>query len=303
MFELRQSLFLFITATIWGSGFIGQSIGMDHVEPFTFTFFRTLIGGIVLLPVIAFMRKIRQRGGRRLPHTDKKALLLGSLACGACLIAAESFQQFGLKFGTDAGKAGFITSMYIIFVPLLTLFTGRRIRPLIWLAVALSVAGLYLLCIKGELSFERGDLMVFICAIVFAVHILVIAYFVDKVDGILLSCGQFFAASFIGLILMLVHDTVTWEGLRGAAPALLYVGIMSNGVAYTLQIVGQRGMNPAVATIILSLESVMATIFGILILNESLTLRELMGCVLMFIAVLMAQWPQKKTEYRDLPVS
>ena len=300
MFELRQSLLLFITATIWGSGFIGQSIGMDHVDPFTFTFFRTLIGGIVLIPVIYTLDKFKQRGGRKIAKTNRKSLLIASFACGTCLIVAESLQQFGLKFGTDAGKAGFITSMYIIFVPLLSVFLGKKVRFIILIALILSLIGLYLLCIKGELHFEIGDLTVLACSFVFAIHILVIAYFVNEVDGVKLSCGQFFAASFLGLILMLIFDDLTLEGLIGAAPALLYVGILSNGVAYTLQIVGQRGMNPTVATIILSLESVIAVVFGVLILDESLNTREIIGCALMFIAVIIAQLPPLKRKKEPL---
>lgn len=294
MFELRQSLLLFITASIWGSGFIGQSIGMDHVDPFTFTFFRTLIGGLVLLPVIYLMGKRQKAVTGTAPKTDRRALLMGSVCCGACLIAAESFQQFGLKFNTDAGKAGFITSMYIIFVPLISVMLGKKLRRAVIVALVLSVTGLYLLCIKDELKFELGDTMVLICALIFAVHILVIARFVDKVDGVQLSCGQFFVASAIGLVLMLLHDDLSLEGLKGAAPAILYVGIMSNGVAYTLQIVGQRGMNPTVATIILSLESVMAVIFGSLCLDEVMSLRELIGCAIMLCAVIIAQLPEAR---------
>ena len=297
MFQLRQSLFLFITASIWGSGFVAQSIGMDHVEPFTFTFFRTAIGGIVLIPVIFFLNKIKRRGGRIIRNGSRKDLILGSLACGTCLVAGESFQQFGLV-STDAGKAGFITSMYIIFVPLLSLLLLKKIGKAVWLGVVLSVIGLYFLCIKPNTGFniEKGDFLIFICAIAFAVHIMVIAHFVNKVDGVELSCGQFFAGSAIACILMLLHDTITYEGLKGALPAILWVGIMSNGVAYTLQVVGQRGMNPTVATLILSLESVMAVIFGNIFLHEVLSTRELIGCILMLIAVIIAQIPPKKAK-------
>lgn len=296
MFQLRQSILLFITAAIWGAGFIGQSIGMDHVSPFTFTFFRTLIGALCLLPLIAFMKhrqvKAIEKGGAWAPQktAGRSVLIKGSICCGVCLIAAESFQQFGLVY-TQASKAGFITSMYIIFVPLISLFLGKRPNLFVIIGVVLSVIGLYLLCVKqGTLTFEIGDLLILICAVIFAVHILVIAVFVEKVDGVMLSCGQFFVASFLGLIMMLIFEShLTMEALKAALPAILWCGIMSNGVAYTLQIVGQRGMNPTIATIILSLESVMAAVFGALILNESLSSREYTGCLIMLCAVIIAQ--------------
>ncbi len=294
MFRLRQSLLLFLTASIWGSGFVAQSVGMDLVSPVTFTFFRTLIGGIFLLPIIALLRGRRQRNGTAFKLRE---FLLGSLACGTCLIAAESLQQFGLVY-TDVGKAGFITSMYIIFVPVISLLLGQKLRPLIILAVILATAGLYLLCVRGQLSIAFSDLLILGCAVVFAVHILVIARFVEKVDGVLLSCGQFFVASLIGLILMLLSGLPDPGDLKAAAPAILWACIMSNGVAYTLQIVGQRGMNPTVATLILSLESVMAVIFGALLLDERLSAMEGLGCALMFAAVVLAQLPERRTAGR-----
>lgn len=291
MFELRQSLLLFITATIWGSGFIGQSIGMDHVSPFAFTFFRTLIGSLVLLPVIWGLKKQAAAKGKSLRRADRRTFFLGSFCCGACLIAAESFQQFGLVW-TEASKAGFITSMYIIFVPLISWFMGKRPNLLILIGVLLSAVGLYLLCIDPNKSFQlqTGDALILICAVVFAFHILVIAYYVERIDGVELSCGQFLVASFLGLVLMLIFDhNLTWENFKAALPAMLWCGIMSNGVAYTLQIVGQRGINPTIATIILSMESVMAVFFGWLILDESLSVRQYIGCAVMFAAVIIAQ--------------
>lgn len=308
MFELRQSLLLFLTATIWGSGFVAQSVGMDHITPFTYTFFRTFIGALVLLPVIYWLRrrelKLRRNadeaaqaagtGTAPAPDTatpqQRKDLLIGSLCCGLCLVGGESFQQFGL-ITTDASKAGFITSMYIIFVPLVGLFLGKKLNKSIVIGVLLSVIGMYLLCIKDSLTIEQGDLLIFICAIVFSFHILTIDHFVRKCDGVLLSCGQFFAASLIAFILMMVfdYDVFSWDDVFAAGVALLWSGVMSNGVAYTLQVVGQRGMHPTIATLILSLESVMAVVFGTLLLGERLTLREGIGCILILLAVIIAQ--------------
>lgn len=291
MFQLRQSFLLFLTATIWGSGFVAQSIGMDHVTPFTYTFFRTFIGAIVLLPVIYFLQKRQgQKTKAQESSFKRKDLLIGSICCGICLVGGESFQQFGLVT-TDAGKAGFITSLYIVFVPIFGLFLGKKLNRFIVFGVLLSLFGFYLLCIKQSFTIEQGDLLILICAIVFCFHILTIDHFVAKCDGVLLSCGQFFAASLIALILMLVfdYDVFSWSDVRAAALALLWSGVMSNGVAYTLQVVGQRGMNPTIATLILSLESVMAVVFGSVLLNESLSLREGIGCILILAAVIIAQ--------------
>ena len=291
MFQLRQSFLLFLTATIWGSGFVAQSIGMDHVTPFTYTFFRTFIGAIVLLPVIYFLKQRQsKKASTQTQSYTRRDLLIGSLCCGLCLVGGESFQQFGLVT-TDAGKAGFITSLYIVFVPIFGLFLGKKLNRFIVLGVLLSLFGFYLLCIKQSFTIEHGDFLILICAVVFCFHILTIDHFVAKCDGVLLSCGQFFAASAIALVLMLVfdYDVFSWADVRAAALALLWSGVMSNGVAYTLQVVGQRGMNPTIATLILSLESVMAVVFGTLLLHESLTLREGIGCILILIAVIIAQ--------------
>lgn len=290
MFQIRQYLFLLITAIIWGSAFVGQKLGINHVSPYTFTFFRTLIGALFLLPVIYILGNISKSRGSLLRSTNRKSMLIGSVLCGICLLAAESFQQFGMVH-TDVNKASFITSMYILFVPLLGVFLGHRLSLKISVAIAISVAGLYLLCMKGSFSLLQGDFLIVVCAIVFALHILVISYFVNRVDGVVLSCGQFFVASFFGMIMMFIYDTPTYEDLLAAAPAILYVGILSNGVAYTLQVVGQRGINPTIATLIMSLESVFGSLFGVFYLNEVMTFREVLGCILMFIAVVIAQMP------------
>lgn len=296
MFQLRQSLLLFITATIWGSAFIAQSIGMDHVSPYTFTFFRTFIGALILIPVIIyFFCIIGHKKDKLFAYLKNKNFYLGSLCCGLCLLCGESFQQFGLVT-TDAGKAGFITSMYIIFVPILGLLFGKKINCFIFIGIILSVLGLYFLCIKENLNIELGDLYIFICAIAFSVHILVIAHFVEKVDGLLLSCGQFFVASFFACILMFMYGNPNLEGIKLAMPAFLYAGIMSNGIAYTLQIIGQRGLNPTIATLIMSLESVMAAIFGTIFLDEIMSAKEYLGCFLMLMAVIIAQMPSKKAK-------
>ncbi|MGN1281768.1 MAG: DMT family transporter [Succinivibrio sp.] len=287
MFELRQYLLLFLTATIWGSGFIGQKLGIAFISPFAFTFFRTFIGGVCLIPIIILMRRINVRLGKEC-RTDRKMLFLGSLSCGFFLIMSESFQQFGLLY-TDVNKASFITSLYMVFVPLFGVFAGHKITFKLSFAVALSTFGLYLFCMKGSFSLKLGDLLILMCAIGFAFHILVISYFINHVDGVMLSCGQFFCASLMGFFMMIFDGVPPADNLYLALPAILYVGIMSNGVAYTLQIVGQRGINPAIASLIMSLESVMGAVFGVLFLNEIMTLREITGAALMFTAVILTQ--------------
>ena len=309
MFQLRQSLLLLLTATIWGAGFVAQSIGMKYVTPYTYTFFRTLIGALFLLPVIYVLRHHEKCHGLA-PHHQTQSLspnaaqekaqqrsdlLIGSLCCGACLVGGESFQQFGLQT-TDAGKAGFITSIYIVFVPLVGLFLGKKINLSIAFGILIALVGLYLLCIKsGSLSMEHGDFLILMGAVLFTFHILVIDHFADRCNGVQLACGQFIAASSIAFVLMYSFDAAvfSWHQVYLAGLALLWSGIMSNGIAYTLQIVGQRGMSPTIATLILSLQSVMSAIFGAIILGERLSPRELTGCILLFIAVILAQMHPK----------
>lgn len=301
-FELRQSGLLLLTALIWGCSFVAQSVGMETVGPFTFTSSRMALGVLSLLPLVLFMRRRLaafkpNEAARRRSSEYKKNLLLGGFLCGLFLFGGESLQQFGFVHQTEVGKAGFITALYIVFVPLIGLLLGRKSRPLLWISVAVAVAGLWYLCIPPEgFTVAQGDLYVFLCAIVFALHILVISRFVTKVDGIELSLMQFFFGSLIASTMMGIFETPTFAGWRAALPSILWAGIMSNGIAYTLQIVGQRGMNETAASLILSLESVVSVLAGWALLGEVLSMREGFGCVLMAAAVVMAQLPEwKKT--------
>ncbi|WP_281071845.1 DMT family transporter [Succinivibrio dextrinosolvens] len=298
MFELRQYFLLFITATIWGSGFVAQKLGMSYISPFAFTFFRTLLGALFLIPVILFIKAHNKKHQIKTRTLNKRYLIVGSICCGFFLILSESLQQFGLVTA-DVNKASFITSLYMIFVPILGVFLGHRLSLKIIAAVIISCIGLYFFCIKHDVSFEQGDLLVLLCAIGFACHILVIAYFINHVDGVILSCGQFFCASFLGLIMMCLTGFPSAPALIKCIPALLYAGIMSNGIAYTLQIVAQRGINPTIASLILSLESVMGAVFGILFLSESMSERELFGAALMFSAVILTQIKLRRTKQSE----
>lgn len=291
---LKNSLLLLLTATIWGVAFVAQSVGMDYVGGFTFNMVRALIGSAVLLPVIWFMgRNSSKKAEEAQGSSSRKDLLWGGLACGILMCLASNFQQFGIKY-TTVGKAGFITACYIVLVPILGLFLKKKCSPFIWLAVAMSVAGLYLLCITDGFSIGKGDILVLICAVLFSFHILVIDYYSPKVDGVKLSCIQFLVCGILSGIPALIFEKPEMCAVLTAWQPILYAGVMSCGVAYTLQIIGQKNMNPTVASLILSLESCISVLAGWVILGQQLSAREITGCVIMFAAIILAQLPQKE---------
>lgn len=291
---LKNSLLLLLTATIWGVAFVAQSVGMDYVGGFTFNMARSLIGSAVLLPVIWFMgRNSSKKAEEAQGSGSRKDLLWGGLACGILMCLASNFQQFGIKY-TTVGKAGFITACYIVLVPILGLFLKKKCSPFIWLAVAMSVAGLYLLCITDGFSIGKGDILVLICAVLFSFHILVIDYYSPKVDGVKLSCIQFLVCGILSGIPALIFEKTEMSAVLTAWQPILYAGVMSCGVAYTLQIIGQKNMNPTVASLILSLESCISVLAGWVILGQQLSTREIAGCVIMFAAIILAQLPQKE---------
>ncbi len=241
----------------------------------------------MLIPVIFLMRKRRtaEKG------QDGKKLFQGGIACGILLCIASNLQQHGIRY-TTVGKAGFITALYIVLVPLLGLLVHKKVGRLVWTGVLFAVAGLYFLCIDEQLRVGRGDLLVLFCAAVFAVHILTVDYFAPMVDCVAMSCIQFFVCGILSAIPMFFFEHVGWSGLKGAAVPILYAGVMSCGVAYTLQIVGQKNMNPTIASMILSLESVVSVLGGMVFLGQHLSGREITGCVLMFAAVILSQLPE-----------
>ena len=305
-FILRQSLLLLLTATIWGIAFVAQSVGMDYVGPLTFNAARCLIGGIVLLPCIAFLNKTGSRDSidGKEPAADcagsRKTLITGGIACGILLCVASNLQQFGIMY-TSVGKAGFITAMYIVIVPVLGIFLGKKAGAKIWCGVAIAVAGLYLLCMtESGFSIQKGDLLLMLCALIFSLHILTIDHFSPMVDGVKMSCIQFFTSGILSGIGMLLTETPRMTEILAAWMPILYAGVMSCGVAYTLQIIGQKGMNPTVASLILSLESVISVIAGWIILHETLSAKEMIGCVLMFAAIILVQLPGKNKSKQDV---
>ena len=293
--RFRGSIMLLLAAIIWGTAFVAQSKGMDYVEPFTYNSIRTLIGGIALFPVNAVLSK------RSSLHsvTHRKVSIIGGICCGIILFAASSFQQLGISM-TTAGKAGFITALYVIIVPVAGLFFGKRPHIKIWVCVAVAVAGFYLLCVKKHFTISDGDIYVLISAFFYAFHIIAIDHFnARKADCMLMSCIQFFTAGTIMAICMFIFEAPSLENVLEARYTILYTGIMSCAVAYTLQIAGQKYTEPSVATLIMSLESVFAALSGWLILHEKLSIREIIGCIFVFSAVIAAQYERKNKE-KDL---
>ena len=298
--QMRNTLLLFLTAFIWGVAFVAQSVGGEQVGCFTFNGVRSLIGAVVLLLVIAFLdgQKKRELGEKEFQAQkgDFKTLLLGGVCCGVMLCIASNFQQYGISF-TTVGKAGFITALYIIIVPVLGLFMKKKVGAKIWIGVALATAGLYLLCMTSEsFSVSKGDLLVLVCAGFFSLHILIIDHFSPKCDGVRLSCIQFFVCGVISMAAAFLLETPNLTTILSGWLPILYAGVMSCGVAYTLQIIGQKNMDPTVASLILSLESVFSVLAGWGLLNQKLSARELFGCVLMFAAILLAQLPEKRAK-------
>lgn len=291
----KNAFMLFLTAFIWGTAFVAQSVGMDYLGPFGFNGIRSLIGGVALLPCIYILGKTNKNSNEK---GDVKTLAAGGICCGLALFAASSMQQIGIQY-TTAGKAGFITAFYIVLVPVFGIFLGKKTGWKIWLAVALALAGLYFLCITESFSVGRGDIYVFIGALLFTVHILVIDYFAPRTDGVKMSCIQFFVAGILSMFPMAAFETTTVEGIMRSWGPLLYAGVLSCGVAYTLQIIGQKNMNPTVASLILSLESCISVLAGWAILREQLSVREGVGCILMFAAIVLAQIPEKQSKNRQ----
>lgn len=298
--KVRNSCLLFLTACIWGSSFVAQSVGMDYIGPYTFNCLRFLIGGLVLLPVIFFSRhrKKDQKDRSKDRTLQKKEILCGGIVCGVVLCIASTLQQIGIIY-TTAGKAGFLTAMYIVLVPVLGLFLKRKAGLQLWISVGLALIGLYLLCMKGAFSLNGGDVLLILCAVGFSVHIMVVDYFSPKLDGMILSCIQFLVAGLISGIGMLLSEQFDWHMVLLAAKPILYSGVLSCGVGYTLQVIAQKGLNPTVASLLMSLESVVSVIAGFLVLHEVLSGRELLGCVFMFAAVILAQIPVKRLVLAD----
>lgn len=292
--NLKGTLQLLLAAFIWGSAFVAQSEGMKFVGPLTFLSVRFFIGGFVLIPILIFKNSLTKR---KAEYSDGKSFdlkytLVGGVFCGILLTVASGFQQFGIVH-TTVSKAGFITTLYVIFVPLCSIFLRKRVGLSVWLSVILATAGLYLLCMTESLSLSLGDTLVFMCAIAYTAQILAVDHFVKKIDAVLLSCVQFLTVGVVSFIPAIVFEQPSFTAIVSAWLPILYAGILSSGVAFTLQVVAQRYTEPTIASITMSFESVFAALCGWALLNESLTLREGLGCAIMFCAIILAQLPKE----------
>jgi len=285
---LQGEWLLLLTALIWGSGFIAQRQGMLYFKPFTFIAIRFLIGGCIVLAFLLIRKKLATNAATTALKSNPRTLFLGILACGLVLCGGTSLQQIGLVT-TNASKAGFITALYMVFVPIISLLLGRKIPLRVWLGVLLAGLGLYFLSIRSGFSIEKGDLTLLVGSIVWACHILLIDHFSARVDSLKLACGQFFVTAFIAGLIAIFFEDLQVPAFSLPWWTVLYAGIMVVGVAFTLQVVGQQSVKPAVGALILSLEAAFALLFGVLLLGERPTPRELLGCGMVAVAVLLVQ--------------
>lgn len=281
----RSDLLLLLTAAIWGGGFVAQRIGMESVGPFTFNAVRFGLGSLALLLLIGVCRRPRPEG-----QASARGLMHGGGLAGLALFMGATMQQVGIVY-TTAGKAGFITGLYVVIVPILGLLWRRRPDRATWAGAFLAAAGLYFLSVTKQFTIESGDLLVLVGAVFWAVHVLVIGWVSPKLDALCLSCIQFGVCSALSAVTAIVVEPIRLEAIAAAAPAILYSGLISVGVAYTLQVVAQKDADPTHAAIILSMEAVFAAVGGWLILNETFSVRGLIGCGLVLAGMLLSQVP------------
>ena len=298
--QLKSALLLLLAAVIWGSAFVAQSVGAELVPPFTFNAVRYIMGGAILAPLSILIRRFSREQAQRHEQkkSHKKAMIAGGLSCGFFLFGASALQQAAMAT-TSAGKAGFLTALYIIIVPLIGLLFKKRHGPLLWIAIIIALVGMYLLCIKEQFTINQGDLMVILCAVVYSGHIWVIDYFLPRVDPVMLAYAQFFAAGFMSLLVALVFEKTTVQALLDAWLPLIYTGVLSSAVAFTLQMVAQKYVGPTIAALVCSTESVFAALFGWIILGQVLLPKEMAGCVLVFAAIMLAQLPGKSKRKQE----
>jgi drug/metabolite transporter (DMT)-like permease len=292
--QIKSSLLLLLASIVWGAAFVAQSLASNNVGTFTFNGIRFMIGGVCLLPLL--------RGHNIAPSKIPAKKLIGGVICGIALFLASTFQQAGIALGATAGEAGFLTACYIVLVPILGIFIGRKCSVWVWPAVAIALAGLYLLCIPkgGGLRLSLAELTLLACALLFSVQILCVDHYAPIMSPVALACVQFFVSGAVSMVAAFIFEFLPDKGawvaslsLPNSWIAILYTGIFSCAVGYTLQAVGQRDLNPALASLIMSMESVFSTIFGWLILRQIMSGREIAGCALIFGAVLLAQLPRK----------
>lgn len=294
--KTRGPVFCILAAVIWGLSFVAQKSGAS-LGTFTFNGLRTVLGGLVLLPFVPLFHSAQNKKakpGNKTGFNFKNTAFCGTV-CGIVLFVASNLQQHAFNFDITAGKVGFITALYMILVPLAGLFSGRKIRLNVWIALALGITGLYFLCIKkGDFTIGRGEIFSILCAVMFAAHILTVDRFCNEVEPVALSCTQFLVAGIISVICMFIFEKPDFEAVLAHLPELLYAGIASTGIAFTLQVFGQKYTEPAVASLLMCLESVFSAIFGKIILHDVMGARAVIGCVIMFAGVILSQLDLKK---------
>lgn len=295
---MQANLMMLLAASIWGFAFVAQRVGMETMGPHWFNSLRFFIGVVALTPVVIWMDRVQVKSATESPKSSVKTLLMGGAVAGFLLFIGATFQQVGLQY-TTAGKAGFITGMYIFFVPLIGLFFRMKTGLGTWLGALIALWGLYLLSINEDFTLSKGDTLQLICAVAFAGHVLMIGYLASRMDTVKLSLVQFFVAGLLAMILALYSEQLTWGMVTSTAVPLLFAGVMSTGIAYTLQTIAQQHAHPSHAAIILSSEGVFAVIGGFLLLNEVLPVQGLLGCGLILAGMLMSQlmprlsWPRR----------
>lgn len=298
--KLKGNAMLLFTAMIWGMSFIAQSKGVENISPVAFTGLRSILGGIVLLPVIAVLDFCKKKNGKPTQKLNR-TLIIGGVLCGVILCLASTLQTMGMVY-TSPGKSAFVTALYMVIIPVAGLFAGKKPSPVIAISVVIATVGLYMICVDTATGINKGDIITLACSFLFTAHILVIDYFSPRVDGVKLSCIQFFVCGAINLIYMFIFEQPELNPILGCWASIGFSGIMSCGVAYTLQIVGQKYTDPTSASILMSLESVFAVIsqtvliaIGWNITGGMMDIRQVLGCALMFVAIILVQLPEKKS--------
>jgi drug/metabolite transporter (DMT)-like permease len=299
--QLKANILLLLTAAIWGLAFVAQKVGAEHVGAFTFNGIRFALGSISLIPLILFLNK-KKGENEESKSNDRDSLkhtIKAGIIAGCALFIATSLQQMGVM-GTTAGKAGFITGLYMVIVPILGLFLKQKVNKSTWIGIIIAIIGLYLLSINEDFSISNGDLLVLIGSVGWAVHILLIDNFTKKIDPLKLSSVQFATCSILSLIMAIIFEDINMVGISGAMVSILYGGLLSVGVAYTLQVVAQKNAKPSHAAILLSMESVFGALGGAMFLGERIGARGLVGCILIFIAIIISQLKPSEKGLKDI---
>ena len=299
--QLKANILLLLTAAIWGLAFVAQKVGAEHVGAFTYNGIRFALGSISLIPLILFLNK-KKGENEKTKNNDRDSLKLtvkAGIIAGCALFIATSLQQMGVM-GTTAGKAGFITGLYMVIVPILGLFLKQKVNKSTWLGIVIAIIGLYLLSINEDFSISNGDLLVLIGSVGWAVHILLIDNFTKKIDPLKLSSVQFATCSILSLVMAIIFEDINMVGISGAMVSILYGGLLSVGVAYTLQVVAQKNAKPSHAAILLSMESVFGALGGAMFLGERIGARGLVGCILIFIAIIISQLKPSEKGSKDM---